>query len=457
MAEFRRPRFPNGPYHCRTGYRGPLLGLTLAASLLALVGGAADARAEGKPPAKITYADILRDPDNFALNLAFARAEIRRGQFQSASTVLNRLVLLRPNSLAARVLYAVVLYRLDSFNEAKRQLDLLLAQPRLPKQLRKELSIYRAEIGRRLRSTNVQLMTSTGVAVDTNPSRLPNGDTFGSLNLSTADKRKTDVALVNYARLSVEHDLGLPQRQVLFGSLAYYHMEYKDTPRASHLILFGKAGARLHFGDWQVTPRLDGQWAFLSHEQFMRSLQARLTVGRDLGHRTRLSGFVAAGPRLFDGLSESPDQRQRTGAEYRGGLTLRRTIGDNMVLRLDAEFIRQSAAADYYSLSGYRLALHHRWRFHNGMFLLSRFAWQLDQYDGRNSADGVGDARRDSRFNVGTLLGVPLLTIDRRLPAFFNRSAVTLDVDYWTNDSNIGRYTNDAWRFVVSFTKRFDL
>ena len=35
----------------------------------------------------------------------------------------------------------------------------------------------------------------------------------------------------------------------------------------------------------------------------------------------------------------------------------------------------QAAAADYYSLNGYRLSAQHRWRFRNGMFLLSRLAW----------------------------------------------------------------------------------
>lgn len=437
--------------------RGRRLAVGVAAAVGLLAGSAAGLGAAEKPPREVTYSDILRDPDNFDLNLSFARAEIRRGEFQSASTVLHRLILLRPGSLAARVLYAVVLYRLDSFNEARRQLDLLLAHPQLPKQLRKELEIYRGEIERRLRRTNAQLMVSSGLAVDTNPSRLPDSNSFGGLNLSTSERRKADIALVNYMRVSVEHDLNMPQRQTLFGSVSTYHMEYKDTPRSSHLILTGEAGARLNFGPWRVTPKLTGRWMFLSHEQFMRSLEARLTVGRDLDRQTRLSGYVAAGPRLFDDLAESPDQRQRTGAEYRGGLRLRRNLDHTMAVTLEAEFIRDSAAADYYSLSGYRLSAGHRWRFRNGMFLLSRFVWRLDQYDGRNPADGVGGARRDSSFNVGTLFGLPLLTIDRSLPSFFNRTALTLNVDYWTTDSNIGRYTNDNWRIVIGLTKRFDL
>lgn len=438
--------------------RGTRRGLTIGLAAATLLAAAATASvAAEKPPRDVTYSDILRDPDNFDLNLSFARAEISRGQFQSASTVLHRLILLRPGSLTARVLYAVVLYRLDSFNEARRQLDLLLAHPRLPAQLRKELEIYSGEIDQRLRRTNARLVVSTGLAVDTNPSRLPDSSTFGGLNLSSAEGRGTDVALLNYARFTIEHDLGLPQRQILFGSVSYYHMEYKDTPRASHLFFGAEAGARLNFGDWQVTPKLSGQWAFLSHEQFLRSLEARLTIGRDLDRRTRLSGYVAAGPRLFDDLAESPDQRQRTGAEYRAGLRLRRTIGHTMTLTFGADYIRESAAANFYSLSGFRLSARHRWRFRNGMFLLSRLAWRLDQYDGRNPADGAGGNRRDSSFNAGTLFGVPLLTLDRTLPGLFNRTALTVNVDYWTTESNIGRYTNDNWRFVIGLTKRFDL
>ena len=73
----------------------------------------------------VTYEDVLKDPNNIALNVRYAQDQIARGEVLGAAATLERILLMNPKLPDVRLLYAVVLYRLDSLDEAQRELDTL--------------------------------------------------------------------------------------------------------------------------------------------------------------------------------------------------------------------------------------------------------------------------------------------------------------------------------------------
>ena len=77
----------------------------------------------------VSYADVLADPDDIAISYQWARRQVREGQLRGAAATLERILLLRPDLASVRLLYAVVLYRLDSLAEADRQLEILADGP----------------------------------------------------------------------------------------------------------------------------------------------------------------------------------------------------------------------------------------------------------------------------------------------------------------------------------------
>jgi hypothetical protein len=57
---------------------------------------------------KVTYEEVLKDPDNVELNLGFARTQIRSGNLNGAAATLERVLLVQPRNLSVRILYAVL-------------------------------------------------------------------------------------------------------------------------------------------------------------------------------------------------------------------------------------------------------------------------------------------------------------------------------------------------------------
>jgi Flp pilus assembly protein TadD len=71
------------------------------------------------PP--VTYADVLRDPDNIELNLRFARTRVNEGNVRGAAATLERILLIDPDLAQVRLFYGVVLYRLENLDEAEKE------------------------------------------------------------------------------------------------------------------------------------------------------------------------------------------------------------------------------------------------------------------------------------------------------------------------------------------------
>jgi hypothetical protein len=56
------------------------------------------------PTRKVTYADILANPDDIELNLAYAQNQIADGNVLGASATFERILLLKPDHARARLL-----------------------------------------------------------------------------------------------------------------------------------------------------------------------------------------------------------------------------------------------------------------------------------------------------------------------------------------------------------------
>ena len=116
---------------------GPGIWAGLSLSMALVAGGPAMAAATGP-----TFDQVLAAPDDEKLNLDYATAEANAGNLLDAAAALERILLAHPDWSQARLLYAVVLYRLDDLQGADRQLRQLGAAPLSPLQ-RAEVAKYR--------------------------------------------------------------------------------------------------------------------------------------------------------------------------------------------------------------------------------------------------------------------------------------------------------------------------
>ncbi len=94
---------------------------------------------------RVTYADVLQHPDDVELNYLYAQSQVESGDLRGAAATLERILLLAPDLARVRLLYAVVLFRLDNLNEAEREFRTVSELP-MPDSLREEVdSLPRAD------------------------------------------------------------------------------------------------------------------------------------------------------------------------------------------------------------------------------------------------------------------------------------------------------------------------
>lgn len=159
---------------------------------------------------------VLAAPDDPDVNLAFARDAISQGDLIGAAAALERVLIADPNRHGARLLYAVVLYRLEDLQGARDQLDLLEPVTLTPLQ-RAEAAKYRGKIERGRSATRVDGGLSVALTYEEDaagalstqfdPILAPASDAEGSSTVITA-------------RLNVTHDLAGAPGHSVYGGVA---------------------------------------------------------------------------------------------------------------------------------------------------------------------------------------------------------------------------------------------
>ena len=108
---------------------------------------------------------VLAAPDDAELNLEFARRAADAGDLNGAAGALERVLIADPNRHGARLMYAVILYRLDDLQGARDQLDLLEPVTLTPLQ-RAEATRYRGRIERSRSTTRFSGSLSAAVTYE---------------------------------------------------------------------------------------------------------------------------------------------------------------------------------------------------------------------------------------------------------------------------------------------------
>ena len=200
----------------------------------------------------VTYEDVLKDPDNIQLNFRYAQNQISKNELLGASSTLERILLIDPNLIDVRLLYAVVLYRLDSLNEVQKELNILKGMT-LPPEIKREVDFYEKKIKYQKRRTHFSVRESAGWGYDTNRNASPSSkqqlffDT--ALDTQGSNTRKPDTHFLNVASLDVTHDLGFQAGHTVFaispdqvgsrGTRPPQWTGFHDLPAFAHLRIGG--------------------------------------------------------------------------------------------------------------------------------------------------------------------------------------------------------------------------
>jgi tetratricopeptide (TPR) repeat protein len=177
----------------------------------------------------VSYADVLRDPDNIGLNYRFAQTQIRQGNIRGASATLERILLLDPQRPDVRLLYAVVLFRLDNLNDAERELLAVRDVP-MSAELRAEVDGLLSQIEQRRRRLRAELLVNFGVQYDWNGNSAQRSNSRlvvdTPLALNDSDERHREISTNGTVQISADYDLGLNRRHKALASVSAYRSEH---------------------------------------------------------------------------------------------------------------------------------------------------------------------------------------------------------------------------------------
>lgn len=363
------------------------------------------------PP--VTYADVLRNPDDILLNLRFARAQVNEGNVRGAVATLERVLLIDPDLAQVRLFYAVILFRLESLDEAEKEFNAVAALD-IPADVRAEVELYLGRIALERRLTRYSASLAFGAHYDTNRDFTPTSETrlAGGVPFTVSNK-SDDVGYLAIGSIRVDHDLGYQAEHEVFGSLTYYHDE-QDEQDTQDLQSFTAGVGGVYgsaFEGVDVISSLFYSHLRLSKETFFQEVGGNLRFERRLA--PGIEGFADFGltTQTFSSIRENTTSNERDGREASGMIGATWQVAPAHILSGDFQHYDKSAkgagGAEFFSFYRDQLRLSHTWLMGGGQFLLSNFTFQRDRYE--DSDPSVANiTRQDETYRVRVTYGAPL-------------------------------------------------
>lgn len=424
--------------------------------------------------APVTYQDVLKDPDNVELNFRFARSQVSQGNFRGASSTLERILRLQPDLAQVRLLYAIVLFRLDNLGEAEREFQ-AIAGLDIDPETRTEIDRFIERIQLARRTTRYAASVSFGAHLDTNRTTAPRSNLLqavvgGAEILVVVDRAEADIGYIGVANIRVDHNLGYQEGHEVFGSLTFFYDDQTAEDSLDLQSFTAEVGGTMRraFEEIDVTPSLFQTKVRLSRESFLEETGASLRFDRAFG--PGISGYTAftLSTQTFDAIAENSTASERNGRQFSFTLGGSYMISGAQLLGVELQHLDKSSKGDFSATTGIvekfvsfereQLRLNHTWLLGGGQFLLNSFTYQRDRYEDPDSFTSA-KLRRDDIFRYRVTYGAPLSFIfgEGTLPEVLGDISFTPSVEVLRSMSNINNndYENVKVQALLTKSWRF--
>ncbi len=412
---------------------------------------------EGGPP--ISFDQILAAPDDLALNYRYALQQMRSGDLRGAATTLERMLLVDPNQSQIRLLYGVVLYRLDDLDEAGREFTALRSLP-LDAESQAEIDRYMAQIALRQKRDRFTATLSLGAEYTTNRDAQPrtNLRLFGDVPLQAPSGRH-DVGRLAIGSVAVRHDLNTQSRDELIGSALVYYDDQLHVKSQGLKAFELEAGGVIRTDLAAITPTLIYSNVLLDNHPYLSAPGAKLLVERKL--LPGLDGFLLFSVEHQDFSANPTGPTVTAESGWRWNAQLGASFGLTPTMQLGATYRHtlKKAVAGFNAYSTNEATLTHTWLLGEGQFLLTTATYGVDGYA---AADPFVSANRreDTTIRARTTYGVPLDTIARTLNGALPSEVgdIVLNLTFEANwiNSTITNFAYNNYRTQMLLTKRWE-
>ncbi|MFH1804940.1 MAG: hypothetical protein ABID63_08645 [Pseudomonadota bacterium] len=424
--------------------------------------------------ADITFGDILANPDDILLNFRWAKAQMARGNMRGAVSTLERILVLDPSLAPVRLYYAIVLFRLDSLDEARSQFELLQTLE-LDGEAARQINEYLRLIRERRQRVKQALTVSFGTHYDTNKNASPTSKeqlvTGTRTAISTdADLRQDDIGFIGAVRYDVSYDLGYQEGHEVFAALSGYTDDQVQLDSLDVMSADVEIGARWRALDLVITPSISQTAQALSREKFLTARTAQLRADWNVRPDTILFGQVAYSDERFQSTTDSSALVQRAGQRYTGTVGSHYTWNESQRTSVAATWSRKEAARGYYTSRSISGDINHTYLLPGGKYVIGGLTYGLDQYQeadtlvtGTTSPIRRTDNPMRLRLTYGARLG-NLMESDwfdaegagREVYDFLAPISWSVTGEYQGAQSNITNYEYENMRAQILLSRRWD-
>jgi tetratricopeptide (TPR) repeat protein len=399
----------------------------------------------------VTYEQVLGDPDNVDLNYRYALVQIQRGDLKSASATLERILLINPNLPKVRLLYAVVLLRLDNLVESERELSTVL-KGNPPDNIRAEAEQYLKEVKKRQKKTQLSGRLSVGLEYDDNRNSTPaeGKRLFAAIpiQLTGENLRRDDVSQIYMVNVEARRDLGTQRGHELFLNGNYYQA-HQVLLKTLNLQAFSLQGGGVYKSRWgDFAPSILWDHIKLAQTSFLRSHGAALRWDKKLSKTTAVWFDVRDVMQSYARTAVVQTAGERNGSMFDA------TVGADFMV---SPKVRVGLSANH----GIKHASRHSWAYERdgaalnavvllgkGTFALANAGFSLDRYD-EPDPQVSPMYRRDSIIRMGATYGAPLSLVHKSLKSVI----FTLSYEnYWAQSTIINyAYTNNKIMGLLTY------
>lgn len=410
----------------------------------------------------VDYAEVLARPNDIELNYAWAQTQVLRGDIKGASNTLERLLLVAPANARLRLLYAVVLFRLERLDEAERELVIVRDLP-MDASLRAEIDRYRREIAQARKATRYVAQISTAMQFDWNRNASPRSgeSSFVGLRFPVADqdRRKSDWQFQTIGRIEMTHDLGYQDNHRLTAAATYVRGEQARESQFDFQSGGIEFGGVIDFAPTWVIPNAYARRLRLANQTYGRVEGINLRVEQRFTGKFQVYGYGEFENQTYRPTSRSTRAHERSGMQYSLGVGSHWIVDPTHRLNLELGGVRKTARKEYESYAGPTAAFVHTWLLGQGVFLVSTVGGEVNLYDEPEALISAR-FRRDRILRARTTFGVPVGVFINDDSTSFSDAIKDLtafvSLEGIRSRSTITNYSYNTYRVTVGLTKRWD-
>ncbi len=407
---------------------------------------------------EVTYAEVLKDPDNVELNLMYARTQIKHGRLDKAQVALERVLIQTPDAQSVRMLYAIVLLRLDNRVEAKAVFRSLL-DDELSDEDRASINDFLAAIDARDKRTHFALSVGAGMQYDDNKNSATTGGRllFLDLEVQSDAAEQDDYSKVVSISFEGRHDLGLQRAYEVYGRVSGVGVDQNEVSELD--MLYGKVdiGGSLPLEIGNVDVSINAANVRLGAVPYMRAHGLRIRWDAPQNGSIYSPYLeVSSTSQSYQDTASAATRSDQNGWSHNVSIGTIINLASDKRLDANVSYLTKTAKEKYHAYTRYGAAASYTQSYDAGIFTIARAAYSKSSY--READTFVSTKKRsDHVVRLGGTVGLPLGSIvDADLvPESARDIVLTAGIEYSKHISSLANYDYDNWNGKVMVNKKF--